>query len=316
MASIIKLKRSTSAAAKPSGSSLAAGELAVNLADLKIYSSTNGIDIIQLSENALGNTNSYIATKVNTTTFNSALANTNSYIASVQSDVDANEATERAALANTNSYIASVQSDVDANEATERAALANTNSYIASVSLTGQQNLANTNARIDSITTSFTLSGDSGTDTFTTGGTLNFTGTANEITTAVTNDTVTFSLPDNVTIGQDLTVTEDLAVSGNTTITGNLIVNGTTTTVTSSTVSVNDSLLKLGANNSADSVDLGWYGEYVASGTKYAGVFRDASATDDPFIFWKDLTSEPTTTANFGSGSLATVEAVIDGGTY
>jgi len=291
MASIIKLKRSTSAAAKPSGSSLAAGELAVNLADLKIYSSTNGIDIIQLSENALGNTNSYIATKVNTTTFNSALANTNSYIASVQSDVDANEATERAALANTNSYIASV-------------------------SLTGQQNLANTNARIDSITTSFTLSGDSGTDTFTTGGTLNFTGTANEITTAVTNDTVTFSLPDNVTIGQDLTVTEDLAVSGNTTITGNLIVNGTTTTVTSSTVSVNDSLLKLGANNSADSVDLGWYGEYVASGTKYAGVFRDASATDDPFIFWKDLTSEPTTTANFGSGSLATVEAVIDGGTY
>jgi len=291
MASIIKLKRSTSAAAKPSGSSLAAGELAVNLADLKIYSSTNGTDIIQLSENALGNTNSYIATKVNTTTFNSALANTNSYIASVQSDVDANEATERAALANTNSYIASV-------------------------SLTGQQNLANTNARIDSITTSFTLSGDSGTDTFTTGGTLNFTGTANEITTAVTNDTVTFSLPDNVTIGQDLTVTEDLAVSGNTTITGNLIVNGTTTTVTSSTVSVNDSLLKLGANNSADSVDLGWYGEYVASGTKYAGVFRDASATDDPFIFWKDLTSEPTTTANFGSGSLATVEAVIDGGTY
>ena len=49
----------------------------------------------------LGNTNSYIATKVNTTTFNSALANTNSYIAT-----KVNTTTFNSALANTNSYIA------------------------------------------------------------------------------------------------------------------------------------------------------------------------------------------------------------------
>ena len=38
MASIIKLKRSSSASAVPANSSLQAGELAINLADKKLYS--------------------------------------------------------------------------------------------------------------------------------------------------------------------------------------------------------------------------------------------------------------------------------------
>jgi hypothetical protein len=65
----------------------------------------------------LGNTNSYIATKVNTTTFNSALANTNSYIAT-----KVNTTTFNSALANTNSYIAT-----KVNTTTFNSALANTN---------------------------------------------------------------------------------------------------------------------------------------------------------------------------------------------
>jgi len=56
---------------------------------------------IDLVNNNLTSTNTSIRTLVA-----SNLANTNSYIANVQSDVDANEATERAALANTNAYIA------------------------------------------------------------------------------------------------------------------------------------------------------------------------------------------------------------------
>jgi hypothetical protein len=79
----------------------------------------------------LGNTNSYIATKVNTTTFNSALANTNSYIAT-----KVNTTTFNSALANTNSYIAT-----KVNTTTFNSALANTNSYIAT-------NLANTNLAV------------------------------------------------------------------------------------------------------------------------------------------------------------------------
>ena len=58
------------------------------------------------------------------------------------------------------------------------------------------------------------------------GGTITFSGTANEIEVGESSGTITVGLPDNVTIG------------GNATITGNLTVNGTTTTINSTTVDV------------------------------------------------------------------------------
>ncbi len=98
---------------------------------------------------ALANTNAYIATKVNTTTFNAALANTNAYIATKVSTTSFNSI-----WANTNSRITLVNSNLTGTntalrtlisdrlqvanaaatyqtKAIERAALANTNSYIA-----------------------------------------------------------------------------------------------------------------------------------------------------------------------------------------
>ncbi len=68
-----------------------------------------------------------------------------------------------------------------------------------------------TNVTTSAIATSFTISGDSGSDDSVAGGqTLNFTGTANEISTAISDNTVTFALPDDVTIGQHLTVSDEL----------------------------------------------------------------------------------------------------------
>jgi hypothetical protein len=65
------------------------------------------------------------------------------------------------------------------------------------------------------VDSSFTLAADSGSnDTFTTGETLTFTGTSNEIVTTVSNNTITFSQPTDVTIGNDLTVTNNIAVTG------------------------------------------------------------------------------------------------------
>ena len=89
-------------------------------------------------EAALANTNTYIATKLNITTFNAALANTNSYIASVDNY-------HKAALANTNTYIAT-----KVNTSTFNSALANTNTYIATKLDTTTHNaaLANTNSYI------------------------------------------------------------------------------------------------------------------------------------------------------------------------
>ena len=61
MASVIKIKRNNSAGVQPSGGDLQAGELAINLADKKLFSSTNGSDVIQISGdsyevNAVANT--------------------------------------------------------------------------------------------------------------------------------------------------------------------------------------------------------------------------------------------------------------------
>jgi len=52
MASVIKLKRNTNAGVSPSGGDLQAGELAINLADKKLFSSTDGSDVIQISGDA------------------------------------------------------------------------------------------------------------------------------------------------------------------------------------------------------------------------------------------------------------------------
>ena len=74
---------------------------------------------------------------------------------------------------------------------------------------------------------------------------LTFAGTANEIETSVSGQTVTIGLPNNVTIG------------GNATISGNLTVSGTTTTVDSTTVSIADPVFEIGDDASDDNLDRG-----------------------------------------------------------
>ena len=61
------------------------------------------------------------------------------------------------------------------------------------------------------------------------GGNITFQGTANEIDVSESSGTITYGLPNNVTIGNNLTVSGDLTV------------NGTTTTVNSTTIEVTNS---------------------------------------------------------------------------
>lgn len=100
------------------------------------------------------------------------------------------------------------------------------------------------------------------------------------------------------------------------TLSGNLTVNGSTTTVNTATLSVEDPLIKLASgNNSADSVDVGFYALYDVGGTdKYAGIVRDASDSGK-FIAFKDLQTEPTTTVDkTATGhAVATIVANIEG---
>lgn len=198
---------------------------------------------------ALANTNAYIATKVNTTTFNSALANTNSYIATRASWT---------ALTGTNTALRTLISD--------RLQVANAASLYAT--------------KINP----------------TTSGILAHTGRA--------------------TISTNLAVSGNTSISGNLLVDGDLTVEGSVTYISSSTLNVDDSMIKLAANNAADTVDVGLYGKYVATGTKYSGLFRDAS--DGVWKFYTGSQSEPTTTVDTGAAgyTVGTIEAIIDGGTY
>ena len=128
-----------------------------------------------------------------------------------------------------------------------------------------------------------TIAADSGTShAIDLGETLTVSGTSNEIETSISNNTLTIGLPNNVTIG------------------GNLTVSGTTTTVDSTTVAIADSMLKLAKDqaNDADALDFGIYGQYGDGTQKFAGIFRDVSATGNAFTFFDELQAEPGTTVN------------------
>ena len=120
---------------------------------------------------------------------------------------------------------------------------------------------------------------------------LTITGTANEIETAASSQTLTIGLPNDVTIGNDLTVTNDLTVSGNTTIEGNLNVNGTTTTISSSNLLVADKFA-LFASGSTSAVDGGIIVQSDVAGTGLA-LGYDSSA--DRWAFQNGLAHDATT---------------------
>jgi hypothetical protein len=72
---------------------------------------------------------------------------------------------------------------------------------------------------------------------------LTISGTANEIETVASGQTITVGLPNNVTIGNNLTVD------------GNLTINGTSTTVNSTTVTVDDPIFMVGGDSAPGSDD-------------------------------------------------------------
>lgn len=108
------------------------------------------------------------------------------------------------------------------------------------------------------------------------------------------------------------------------TIAGNLTVNGTTTTIDSTTVSIKDNMMEYASGNDvagggANSVDIGWFGNYVISSTDYYPVmFYDASASSSassPVFRLGNATTKPGSTAAIANvGKLfANIEGSITG---
>jgi len=134
-------------------------------------------------------------------------------------------------------------------------------------------------------------------DTVTVGtDTLTFAGTANEITTAVTDNQIQIGLPDDVTIGGDATIT------------GNLTVNGTTTTLSTTNSVVSDSLIELNNGAGSNSNDLGL-------------IFERGSTGDNAVFAWDEsedkFTLGTTTATGASTGNLTitsgTLVAALEG---
>ena len=122
---------------------------------------------------------------------------------------------------------------------------------------------------------------------------LTVAGTANEIETSVSGQTVTVGLPNNVTIG------------GNATVTGTLTVNGTTTTVNSTTTTVDDPIFTVGgdtAPGSDDNKDRGIEFRYHNGSAAKVGFFGFDDSTSK-FTFIADATN----TSEVFSGSAGDV---------
>ena len=159
------------------------------------------------------------------------------------------------------------------------------------------------NSQIDN--SSITVSDGSNTSPVNLGGTLTVQGTANEVTVAEDAGTFTVGLPDDVTIAGDLTV------------------NGTMTTANAQQVELGDVNIMMAKSNSANSVDIGFFGKYVSSGTKYKGIFSDQD-NSDTWTFFKGTGTEPantvdTTASGYALAGIkcASVDgATLDGGTF
>jgi len=104
------------------------------------------------------------------------------------------------------------------------------------------------------------------------------------------------------------------------TIAGNLTVNGTTTTIDSTTVSIKDNMMEYANGNDvagggANSVDIGWFGNYVISATDYfPTMFYDASASSSassPVFRLGNATTKPGSTAAIAN--VGTLYANING---
>ena len=155
---------------------------------------------------------------------------------------------------------------------------------------TNQQDAA-TKAYVDgevSSASSLTISDGSATDSVIVGtNTLTFAGTANEITTAVTDNQLQIGLASDVSISNDLTVA------------GNLTVQGTTTTLSTTNSVVSDSLIELNTGVTSNANDLGL-------------IFERGSTGDNAVFAWDESADKftlGTTTATGASTGDLTITA-------
>ena len=146
-----------------------------------------------------------------------------------------------------------------------------------------------------SISTSFTVSGNTGSGTQSGGGTLTVRGGGTGITTTVTGPggDQTIQINTDNTVVRSNTASLNQTIDGNITVSGNLTVLGSETIINVNTFEVSDPLIYLAGNNyTSDAVDIGFVGNYNnGAANLHAGFIRHAG--DKDFYVFDSYNIEP-----------------------
>jgi hypothetical protein len=102
------------------------------------------------------------------------------------------------------------------------------------------------------------------------------------------------------------TFTGTVTSTNNLVVDGDFTVNGTNFSASATTITIEDNIVQLAHQNAGNTVDLGLVVAYNDGAAKHSGLVRDVS--DDEWKLFKGVTTEPTTTVNFGQGSLDNLE--------
>lgn len=140
------------------------------------------------------------------------------------------------------------------------------------------------------ISTTLNYAGDTGTDSIDlVNDTFTFTG-GQGITSVAGSNAVTFDV--DTTVVRANTASMNQTIDGNITISGNLAVLGAVTKYDVTTLTVEDSLIGLAANNAGDAVDIGFVGSYNDGSARSAGLIRHAG--DGAYYLFDNYTGDPT----------------------
>jgi hypothetical protein len=192
----------------------------------------------------------------------------------------------------------------------------NMNSNSATAGATQQSIKAYVDSEIGSITSSFTLAADSGSnDTFTTGGTLTFSGTSNEIETTVSNDAITIGLVNAPSVSGTVTAggftTAGAITDGAATLSDGSITGGVAATFSGA---VSGGSLTDGTATMTGGALTGLTGALTTSGTVTGGTLTDGTASINSGAITGATNITASGTVQYGSlsdGSI-TITAFVD----
>lgn len=106
------------------------------------------------------------------------------------------------------------------------------------------------------------------------------------------------------------TITGSVTIDGgDLTVSGNLTIGGNTTSISANNLVIDDSIIYLANNASANTHDIGVIGHFIEGSYQHTGLVRDAS--DGKWKFFSNVATEPSTTVDFTGAYWDTVKVGI-----